>query len=109
MNKKNIQIEYSKKISLINKFNKFYYDDNSPKVTDQKYDKLKKEILELEKKYKFLKSSRSPSIVVGFKPSKSFHKIAHRAPMLSLANAFVKEDLNNFEKRAFVPSPQIVQ
>ena len=99
MNKKSLQIEYNEKISLINKFNKFYYDDNDPKVTDQKYDKLKKEILELEKKYKFLKSNRSPSKVVGFKPSKNFQKIAHRSPMLSLANAFGREDLINFEKR----------
>ena len=99
MNKKKIQIKYSEKISLINKFNKFYYDDNNPKVTDQKYDELKKEILELEKKYKFLKSNSSPSKVVGFKPSKNFQKKAHRAPMLSLVNAFGREDLINFEKR----------
>ena len=99
MNKKKIKIEYNKKIILIDRFNKFYYENNNPRVTDQKYDELKKEILELEKKYKFLKSSRSPSKVVGFKPSKNFQKIAHRAPMLSLANAFGKEDLINFEKR----------
>ena len=99
MNKKKIQIEYREKISLINKFNKFYYDDNNPKVNDQKYDELKKEILELEKKYKFLKSNRSPSKAVGFKPSKNFQKIAHKVPMLSLSNAFGKEDLINFEKR----------
>jgi DNA ligase (NAD+) len=99
MNKKKIKIEYGKKINIINKFNKFYYNYNNPKVTDQKYDELKIEILELEKKYKFLKSSKSPSKVVGFKPSKNFQKIAHRSPMLSLANAFGREDLINFEKR----------
>jgi len=97
--KKKIQIEYSEKISLLSKFNKLYYDENDPKITDQEYDELKKEILELEKKYKFLKSKRSPSKVVGFKPSKKFQKIAHRAPMLSLANAFGREDLINFEKK----------
>ena len=99
MNKKKLQTEYSEKINLINEFNKFYYDDNKPKVTDQKYDELKKEILKLEKKYKFLKSNKSPSKVVGFKPSKNFQKIAHRSPMLSLSNAFGREDLINFEKR----------
>ena len=99
MNKKKIQIKYSEKIRLINRYNKFYYDNNNPKVSDQKYDKLKKEILELEKKYTFLKSNSSPSKVVGFKPSKNFQKITHRAPMLSLANAFGREDLINFEKR----------
>jgi len=99
MNKKKIKIEYGKKINIINNLSKFYYNDNNPKVTDQKYDELKKEILELEKKYKFLKSEKSPSKVVGFKPSKNFQKIAHRVPMLSLANAFGKDDLINFEKR----------
>jgi len=97
MNKKKIKIEYGKKINIINNLSKFYYNDNNPKVTDQKYDELKKEILELEKKYKFLKSEKSPSKVVGFKPSKNFQKIAHRVPMLSLANAFGKDDLINFE------------
>jgi len=99
MNKKKITIEYGKKINIINNLSKFYYNDNNPKVTDQKYDELKKEILELEKKYKFLKSEKSPSKLVGFKPSKNFQKIAHRVPMLSLANAFGKDDLINFEKR----------
>ena len=75
MNKKKLQTEYSKKINLINKLNKFYFDDNNPKVTDQKYDELKKQILELENKYKFLKSNISPSKVVGFKPSKNFRKV----------------------------------
>ena len=41
MNKKRIQIEYIQKIKLINEFSKFYYDDNDPKVSDQKYDELK--------------------------------------------------------------------
>ena len=97
MDKKKIQIEYNEKIKIINQFNKFYYDDNNPKVSDLKYDELKKEILLLESKYKFLNSKKSPSKIVGFKPSKNFKKIAHRIPMLSLANAFGKEDLINFE------------
>jgi DNA ligase (NAD+) len=99
MNKKKIQIEYIEKINLINKFNKFYYDNNNPKVSDQEYDKLKNEITTLEKKYKFLKSNKSPSKIVGFKPSKNFNKSPHKVPMLSLANAFTKEDLINFEKK----------
>ena len=99
MNKKKIQIEYSEKISLINKFNKYYYDDNNPEVSDQKYDELKKEILLLESKYSFLKSKKSPSKTIGFKPSKNFQKSQHKVPMLSLANAFNEDDLLNFEKR----------
>ena len=99
MNKKEIQNLYKKKIELINNYNKFYYDSSDPKVLDKEYDELKKEILILEKKYKFLKSKDSPSAIVGFKPSKNFVKSTHRVPMLSLANAFSKDDLVNFEKR----------
>ena len=71
------------------------------KVSDKEYDELKKEILSLEDKYKFLKSKESPSKIVGHKPSKNFQKALHRVPMLSLANAFDEEDLFNFEKRIY--------
>ena len=90
---------YKKKINLLKKYNKFYYDNSDPIVSDKSYDELKKEILNLEEKYKFLKSNYSPSETVGFKPSKNFKKINHKVEMLSLANAFTKEDLENFEKR----------
>jgi DNA ligase (NAD+) len=50
MNKKKILIKYKKKINLIKEYNKFYYENSNPKVDDKEYDKLKKEILLLEKK-----------------------------------------------------------
>ena len=59
----------------------------------------KKEILDLEKQYEFLESDNSPSKIVGFKPSKNFKKVKHRIPMLSLSNAFDKDDLVNFLKK----------
>jgi DNA ligase (NAD+) len=99
MNKKKIKSEYKKKIKLIINYNKNYYDASKPVVTDEIYDDLKKSIFILESKYSFLNSENSPSKVVGFKPSKNFKKIPHRVPMLSLANAFGREDLINFEKR----------
>ena len=46
-----------------------------------------------------MKSKESPSKIVGFKPSKNFKKIKHKIPMLSLGNAFDKNDLENFEKK----------
>ena len=101
MNKKKIEAEYKKKIKKINNLNLFYYDKSDPLVTDDEYDKLKNEILLLEANYNFLKSESSPSRIVGHKPSKNFIKVAHRAPMLSLANAFTKDDLINFEKKIF--------
>ena len=99
MIKKEIKKLYKKKIDLIKEFNKYYYDQSNPKVSDKEYDNLKKKILLLENKYSFLKSINSPSKTVGFKPSKNFKKVSHKVPMLSLANAFEKEDLINFEKR----------
>ena len=99
MDKKEIKEQYLKKISLVNKYNKYYHDNSKPLVNDEVYDELKNNILLLEKKYSFLKSKQSPSETVGYKPSKSFKKALHRAPMLSLANAFSEEDLLNFEKR----------
>jgi DNA ligase (NAD+) len=99
MNKKKIEQEYNKKIKLLINYNKNYYDLSKPLVSDKEYDDLKKSILSLENKNSFLKSDKSPSKIVGFKPSKNFKKITHRAPMLSLANAFGREDLINFEKR----------
>ena len=51
MEKKKIEDLYNKKIKLLNQFNKFYYDLSKPKVSDQEYDKLKNEIVLLEKKF----------------------------------------------------------
>ncbi|MDA8809160.1 NAD-dependent DNA ligase LigA [Candidatus Pelagibacter bacterium] len=99
MNKKKIESDYKKKIKLLNSYNKEYYDASKPLVSDKEYDDLKNSILNLENQYSFLNSENSPSKIVGFKPSKNFQKKNHRVPMLSLANAFEKEDLINFEKR----------
>jgi len=90
---------YSKKIQEYKKNSKFYYVDSNPKISDSEFDILKKEILDLEVKYLFLKSKDSPSNSIGHKPSKNFEKIKHKIPMLSLSNAFSEEDLVNFEKK----------
>jgi len=99
MNKKNILKEYKKKINEYKKFNEAYYDKNNPIINDSEFDEIKLNLIELEKKYKFLNDKDSPSNTVGYKPSKNFNKIPHKAPMLSLANAFSEEDLENFEKK----------
>ena len=99
MENKKIEKNYNIKIKELQRLNKFYYDQSKPAVNDDKYDKLKNEILLLEKKYKFLNNKNSPSKIVGYKPSKNFKKVLHRVPMLSLSNAFSEEDLINFEKR----------
>ena len=99
--KNNLKIkeDYLKKIQIYKKYNEAYFNKSNPLVDDNVYDNLKKEILILEKKYPFLKDKESPSLNVGFKPSKNFKKVKHKVPMLSLNNAFNREDLVNFEKK----------
>jgi DNA ligase (NAD+) len=95
----NIIKNYLEKVKLIEKYNKYYYDKDAPEISDQKYDELKKETLELEKKYLFLKKYGSINNKIGFKPSSKFNKIEHSKPMLSLENAFDKNDIKNFAKK----------
>ena len=94
-----IKKNYKKKIKLIKKYNKLYYDRSDPSVSDQEYDKLKKDIINIEEKYPELINKNSPSQSVGFKPSRNFKKVKHKVRMLSLNNAFGDEDLKNFEKK----------
>ena len=98
-NRNLIKKEYLDKIKELKEHNQHYYEKSNPKISDVEYDKLKQEILDLEKKYIFLKSKNSPSILVGAKPSKNFLKSKHRVKMLSLSNAFGYEDIKNFEKK----------
>ena len=94
-----IKKKYLNKIMELKEHNQYYFEKSSPKISDSEYDQLKQEIIELEKKYIFLKSKSSPSLLVGSKPSKNFTKSKHRVKMLSLSNAFGYEDLKNFEKK----------
>jgi len=98
-NKNQVKKEYESKIKKIKEHNTLYYEKSRPIISDAKYDKLKKDIIELENKYLYLKNKNSPSLIVGLKPSKNFLKFKHRAKMLSLSNAFDFEDLKNFEKK----------
>ena len=96
---KEVEKIYKKKVKEFQKHNKLYYDKSTPAISDREFDKLKADIINLEKKYSFLRSSKSPSDSVGFKPSKNFEKFKHKVQMLSLSNAFDREDLINFEKK----------
>ena len=74
MIKNEIKKIYNLKIKEYIKHNKHYYEKSTPIITDAQFDKLKKEIVSLEKKYYFLKSKNSPNLNVGYKPTKSFEK-----------------------------------
>ena len=91
--------EYKEKIALIEKLNKAYYHNDKPLVSDAEYDEIKKDILNFEKKNPEITDKNSPTKKVGFAPSEKFSKVKHLVPMLSLDNAFTKEDVEDFLKK----------
>ena len=99
MQRKEIEKVYIKKINELKKHDKAYFQQDSPIISDKDYDIIKQEIFNLEKKYSYLKNKNSPSQKVGYEPSGKFKKIEHDIPMLSLANAFSKENIEDFLKK----------
>lgn len=79
--------------------NYLYYVKDSPEISDAEYDRMFRELLELEKAHPELASPDSPTQRVGGEPLERFTKVEHHAPMLSLANAFSEEELRAFSRR----------
>ncbi|PMJ90470.1 NAD-dependent DNA ligase LigA [Vibrio sp. 10N.261.55.A7] len=77
-----------------------YYVEDAPEVPDAEYDRLMKELLELESDHPELVTVDSPSQRVGGTPLDSFNQVTHEMAMLSLDNAFDDSDLDAFQKRA---------
>lgn len=91
--------DYKNKKKKLIEYNKFYYDQNSPKIDDAKYDLLKKQLLIYEEKNKLSGHEKKVSDLVGFEPSKKFSRVKHKESMLSLDNAFEEGDIINFYKK----------
>ncbi|MBL4711795.1 MAG: NAD-dependent DNA ligase LigA [Gammaproteobacteria bacterium] len=76
-----------------------YYVLDDPELPDVEYDRLYRQLLDLEKKHPALISSSSPTQRVGSKPLSAFGQIQHQLPMLSLDNVFNEEELHAFDQR----------
>ncbi len=76
-----------------------YYVENNPEISDYEYDKLMRQLKELEDKYPSLKSPTSPTQRVGGMPVEGFPTVEHPIPMLSLENAYSEEEVRKFERR----------
>ena len=83
----------------INQHNYRYYVLDDPAIPDAEYDRLFRELQKLEDANPSLVTSDSPTQRVGSEPLDAFNKIRHQLPMLSLANAFSREELVNFDRR----------
>jgi len=98
-NQEKIKNLYKEKVKKLFDFNRAYFEKDNPIVSDLEFDSLKKELIQLAKKYPFLKKVENLDNLVGFKPSAKFEKVKHSKPMLSLGNAFEKEDMIDFKKK----------
>ncbi|MEW8076674.1 MAG: NAD-dependent DNA ligase LigA, partial [Candidatus Thiodiazotropha endolucinida] len=83
----------------INYHNRQYYVFDAPEIPDVAYDRLLRELQQLESEYPQLVTPDSPTQRVGDKPLEGFEEVVHRLPMLSLDNAFGEEEMGEFERR----------
>ena len=83
----------------INYHNYRYYVLDDPEITDAEFDRLMRELEQLEAKYPELITSDSPTQRVGAQPLKQFAEVRHEIPMLSLANAFSDGEVDDFDRR----------
>jgi DNA ligase (NAD+) len=83
----------------INKHNYQYYVLDDPSIPDSEYDRLLRELIELETEFPELIVSNSPTQRVGITPISEFEQVKHTVPMLSLANAFNEDEMQAFNKR----------
>ena len=100
MNKDNNLIKkFKEKVKELKKHNILYFNQDKPIISDAEYDNLKKELIRIEKSNKSIKRLNLLSNIVGAPPTNKFKKFNHLKPMLSLSNAFNKNDMNDFIKK----------
>jgi DNA ligase (NAD+) len=83
----------------ITEHNRRYYEEAAPTISDREYDRLYKELVDLETQFPELVTPDSPTQRVGGKPLQAFAQVQHRVPMLSLDNTYSEEEVVNFYKR----------
>jgi DNA ligase (NAD+) len=83
----------------VEEHNRRYYAEAAPAISDRDYDKLYRELEDLEARFPQLATADSPTRRVGGKPLKSFAQITHRVPMLSLDNTYSENEVGEFYRR----------
>jgi DNA ligase (NAD+) len=78
---------------------KRYYVDDDPEVSDAEYDRLERELIDIEQRFPELQTADSPTLRVGGEPAEGFTTFRHTVPLLSLDNAYDEAELREWEKR----------
>jgi len=76
-----------------------YYVDNDPQISDTEFDRLVRELRDLERRFPDLVTPESPTQRVGEKPAEGFPSVVHKTPMLSIDNGYNEEEIREFEDR----------
>jgi len=84
---------------IINHHNHLYYVLDNPEISDAEYDKLMRELINLENQFPELITPDSPTQRIGGEPLPAFNRVTHREPMISLADAFDEGELRDFHRR----------
>ena len=83
----------------IRKHDRLYYEEAAPIISDHKYDRLYKELADLETQFPDLLTPDSPTQRVGGRPLQAFEQVSHLIPMLSLDNTYSEAEVKNFYAR----------
>ncbi|MBW1687037.1 MAG: NAD-dependent DNA ligase LigA, partial [Deltaproteobacteria bacterium] len=86
-------------VEQIERHNRLYHLEDQPEISDAAYDRLFRELLELEEAHPELRRADSPTQRVGAPPAEGFAEVPHRAPMLSLDNAMNADEMRAFDER----------
>ncbi len=93
-------VEWARRLrGEIEQHNRLYHREDAPQISDAEYDKLFRELIELEQAHPELAVADSPTQRVGSAPLPEFAQVRHRAPMLSLGNAFDEDEVRAFDRR----------
>lgn len=99
MNKAEAKKRIEELVEQLTRYDRAYFVDDEPLVSDAIYDQLFHELLNLETQYPDLTLSHSPTKRVGSEPIEAFDKVEHEVAMLSLSNAFSEQELRDFDRR----------
>lgn len=110
INEKDIYNKINELRELIEHHSILYYVQDSPEISDADFDMLMKELIALEEKYPEYITEDSPTQRIGGEALSKFDQVRHSVQMMSLSNAFSKQDLLDFDSRVrqMIPKPEYV-
>jgi DNA ligase (NAD+) len=99
MNQADAQKKIEQLRKEINRHNRLYYVDAAPEISDREYDRLYRELQDIEQQFPDLITPDSPTQRVGGEPLKEFAPVRHAVPMMSLDNTYTFDELREFDAR----------